>query len=69
MILKGEAFSRRLESFSDDTMRLIMSMMTTKEMFYKINPIVQDSNNTEEQVVEELLRLKQSISTTTEAPK
>ena len=58
MRLKGEAYSRRLESYSDSTIRLIMELNSMdKETALKESDITTDSELTEEQVVERLRKL------------
>ena len=60
MILSGEAYSRRLEGFADSTMLLIMDLdMMGKEQAVRASKIAADSELTEEQVVAELLKLKE----------
>ena len=60
MIVSGEAFSRRLESYSDDTLMLISSFdQISKEAALKALEIVA-TTDTEEEVVEKLLQLKKS---------
>ena len=56
MKLHGEDYSKRLESFSHFTMVLI-SGISTKEMWYKSNDIVSESELNEEEVIEQLLEL------------
>ena len=58
MIVSGEAFSRRLESYSDDTLMLISSFdQISKELALKALEIVA-TTDTEEEVVRKLLELK-----------
>lgn len=58
MILSGEAYSRRLEEFSDATIRLIMKVDgTSVQLALKSDKIVANSELTEEQVVEQLKEL------------
>ena len=60
MILEGEAYSRRLEEFSDSTMQLILDVDSmSKENAIKSSEITANSGLTEEQVVAELLKLKE----------
>ena len=60
MILSGEAYSRRLEGFADSTMLLIMEINTMdKERAVQASKIAANSELTEEQVVAELLKLKE----------
>ena len=55
MLLSGEAYSKRLEEFSDDTLRLISEVhLLSREAVYKCSDITSDSDLTEEQVVEQL---------------
>ena len=55
MLLSGEAYSKRLEEFSDDTLRLISEVdRISREAVYKCSDITSDSDLTEEQVVEQL---------------
>ena len=58
MIVSGESFSRRLESYSDDTFMLISSFdQISKELALKALEIVA-TTDTEEEVVRKLLELK-----------
>ncbi len=60
MILNEEAYSRRLESFSDSTAKLISKIFTfSREAVEKAIDIVSNSELTEEQVVEQLKKLKE----------
>ena len=55
MLLSGEAYSKRLEEFSDYTIQLISEANGyTREVCYKVTEIASDSDLTEEQVVEQL---------------
>lgn len=59
MIVSGEAFSKRLESYSNDTMRLIMSFdQISKELALKALEIVATTDK-EKEVVEKLHQLKE----------
>ena len=67
MRLKGEEYSKRLQEFSDSTIKLISEMMCfSKDIYQKCRDITTDSELTEEQVVEKLQELKASASMTTE---
>ncbi|MBQ1212600.1 MAG: hypothetical protein IIX69_04165 [Clostridia bacterium] len=58
MTVSGESFSRRLESYSDDTLILISSFdQISKELALKALEIVA-TTDTEEEVVRKLLELK-----------
>ena len=60
MMLEGEAYSRRLENLSDTTTELTLSLMGyTKEIAIKMIDLTADDSLTEEQLVEELLKLKE----------
>jgi hypothetical protein len=60
MMLEGEEYSRRLAEFSDSTMQLIMDIDSiSKENACKCDEITSNSELTEEQVVAELLKLKE----------
>ena len=60
MRLKGEAYSRRLESYADSTLQLISDIGTmSKEKVLKGHEITANSELTEEEVVAELLKLKE----------
>ena len=69
MRLKGEEYSKRLQQFSDDTIRLISDINNgnNREIAIKMSDITTDSELTEEQVVENLLELKALYLTTKEA--
>ena len=57
--MNGEEFSKRIETFTDTTIELIMDMTgTSKEMARKTLDIVSNPKLTEEQVVEKLLEFK-----------
>ncbi len=57
--LSGDAYGKRLESFSDETMRLIMEChATTRYKSMQVHSITTNSRLNEEQVVEKLLELK-----------
>ena len=59
MMLEGEAYSRRLESFSDATMQLILDVDSmNKTNAIESNRITADSELTEEEVVEKLKELQ-----------
>lgn len=62
MRLRGEEYSKRLQQFSDDTIRLISDINNgnNREIAIKMSDITTDSELTEEQVVEKLLELKAS---------
>lgn len=53
----GEEYSRRLETYSDDTM-LLISQCNTKAKFMKAAEIVM-TTDTEEEVVKKLRKLKE----------
>ena len=58
MRLSGDAYSKRLESFSPFTLVLITAVDSmSRECVYKGLDITTDSNLTEEQVIEKLLEL------------
>lgn len=60
MLLQGEAYSRRLEEFSDSTLQLILDVDSmSKENAIKSGKITANSELAEEQVVAELLKLKE----------
>ena len=60
MLLEGEAYSQRLESLSNSTIELKASLMGyTKEIAIKMIDLTADDSLTEEQLVEELLKLKE----------
>lgn len=68
MRLKGEEYSKRLEEYSDETIRLIMDIdCISREVSMEVSRITTDSELTEEQVVEKLLELKALYLTTKEA--
>ena len=59
MRLKGQELDNRLEAFSHDTLVLISKMLLMpREMVYKSLEITTNSELTEEQVVEQLKKLK-----------
>ena len=58
MKVSGEAYSQRLKEYSDATIRLILSF-TDRERAVRASEIAADSELTEEQVVAELLKLKE----------
>ena len=55
----GEEYSRRLESYSDNTIRII-SEFNTRETFFKSVDIVMETD-TEEEVARKLLQLKEDM--------
>ena len=59
MQLNGEAYSNRLEAYTDDTIFLIATINNTCERFeqLKMTEIISDSELTEEQVAEKLREL------------
>lgn len=60
MLLEGEAYSRRLESFADSTIELMLFLTSsTKEISLRTTDIMANSELTEKQVVEKLLKLKE----------
>lgn len=60
MTVSGEEFSRRLESYSDDTIRLISGFdQISKEMALKALEIVA-TTDTEKEVIEKLEELKET---------
>lgn len=68
MRLKGEEYSKRLEEYSDETIRLIMDIdCISREVSMEVSRITTDSELTEEQVVEKLLELKALYLTAKEA--
>ena len=56
MRLSGQAYSKRLRSYSDDTIRLISDINNgcSKKVAYKMTDITTDSELSEEEVVERL---------------
>ena len=56
MTVSGEAFSRRLESYSDDTSRLISSFKIKKFALQALEIVA--TTDTEEEVVQKLHQLK-----------
>ena len=61
MKVSGEAFSRRLESYSDDTIRLISSFdQISKESALKALHIVAETD-TEEEVIRKLTELRDEM--------
>lgn len=59
MRLEGEAYSERLESFSDSTLELIADLMGyTMKIHIQMSDITTNSELSEEEVVEKLLELK-----------
>lgn len=59
MRLKGEAYSERLEAFSTPTLQLLSEVQSlSREATYKASDITTNSELNEEQVVEELKKLK-----------
>lgn len=61
MRLQGEEYSRRLETFSDSTLQLIMDIDSTgRENALKTTEITANSDYSEEEVVKLLLELKAS---------
>lgn len=63
MMLNGEEYSKKLRSLSDDTMRLIMSFMTTQESFDMASQIISETEK-EEDIVKKLKALKEEKSKT-----
>lgn len=60
MMLDGEAYSRRLESFSDSTIQLMVDLMAyTRDIDIKMTDLSAEDSLTEEQLVEKLLELKE----------
>ncbi|MBO5206887.1 MAG: hypothetical protein J6C09_04810 [Clostridia bacterium] len=67
MRLNGEAYSRRLQEYSNATLQLSLEIDgISKEAALKCSDIMTDSELTEEQVVEKLLEIKRLYSTTKE---
>ena len=61
MRLSGEAYSQRLETFSDSTIQLIMDIDSTgREKALKTTEITANPDYSEEEVVKLLLELKAS---------
>ena len=60
MIVSGEAYSQRIEQFSNSTMQLIINSSIDKETSKKVSLIVANTDYTEEQVVEKLKELLKS---------
>ena len=56
MRLSGQAYSKRLRNYSDDTIRLISDINNgcSKKVAYKMTDITTDSELSEEEVVERL---------------
>ncbi len=64
MQLSGEAYSKRLETFSHFTLVLIVTVDSmSREIVYKGHDITTDSELTEEQVIEKLIELIDSNPT------
>ena len=60
MRLKGEEYSKRLAGYSDSTLQLMSDIKSlSKEKVLKAADITTNSELTEEQVVAELLKLKE----------
>ena len=67
MILNGEEYSKRLQSFSDSTAKLISEMFTiSKEAAEKALDITSNSELSEEEVVRQLQELKNTYLMTKE---
>ena len=64
MKVSGEEYSRRLESYSDDTFLLLLSLLKTKKTGYRAMDIVAETE-TEEEVVRKLKELQRESSSTT----
>ena len=62
MIVHGEEFSQRLETFSDSTMLLIMELQD-KETHKEVDKYITDTNYSEQQVVEKLQAIKRQQDT------
>ena len=62
MRLSGEAYSKRLRSYSDDTIRLIADINNgcSKKVVYEKTDITTNSELSEEEVVEKLKALLES---------
>jgi hypothetical protein len=61
MLLSGEAYSRRLEEFSDSTLQLMADICgMSKEKALKMSEITTNSEYSEEEVVRLLTELKNS---------
>ena len=60
MFLKAEEYEQRLEAYTDSTLQLIMDInSTSKELADKALKITTNSELNEEQVVEQLKKLKE----------
>jgi hypothetical protein len=66
MILNGEAYSKRLASFSYSTAKLISELMTMRYTAEKSLDIVSNSEFSEAEVVRQLTELKKTHLTRTE---
>lgn len=64
MLVSGEAFSQRLATFSDSTIKLIMKLSINRETSKRVNLIVQNTDYSEKQVVEKLLEIEKEIKDT-----
>ncbi len=67
MLVSGEEYSKRLETFSDDTLRLIMATTNTRATYKKASLIIRETDNSEEEVARKLKELQATTSTKTEA--
>ena len=65
MRTRGEAYSRRLETFSDNTLRLIMKA-DTKATCREVTRITAETDYSEAEVVAKLKELLATISTGTD---
>lgn len=72
MRVSGEDYSKRLRTFSNDTMQLIMQLQN-RATFKEANRIAAETDYSEEEVVRRLKALEEkqspTTSTTTEAKK
>lgn len=57
MKVHGEAYSKRLQTFADSTIKLILETKT-KENYRQVTDITTETDYTEEQVVEKLQAIK-----------
>ena len=57
--LSGNAYRKRLESFSNETLQLIMECYTSRYKSRQVTDITSDSRLNEEQIVKKLLELKE----------
>lgn len=61
MRVKGEAYSRRLESYSDDTLYMISQLMAYKDLWRKMNEIT-TTTESEKEVQKKLKPLMEELN-------